>query len=123
MNLDHGKRYVYFDRVLQREATGFFIESSFSSLYWERCVVFRQSLGPEANDRTAVPYSSIRYIREAEQEQPRSYELTDRQLGDVFSGLVQLRVQANREGDPDRATELDFLHAELMTQYIERIAP
>ncbi|RST07885.1 hypothetical protein EF910_05465 [Streptomyces sp. WAC07149] len=72
MDLDHGKRYVYFDRVLQREVTGFFIESSFSTLYGERCAVFRQSLGPEANDRTAVPHSSIMYIREAAREQPRS---------------------------------------------------
>ncbi|MFG2620704.1 hypothetical protein ACGFXC_24135 [Streptomyces sp. NPDC048507] len=123
MNLDHGKRFVYFDLVLQKEATGFFIESAFSTLYGELCAVFRQSLGPEANDRTVVPHSSIKYIREAEQEQPRPYELTDRQLGDVFSGLVQLRLQANRQGESDRAAELNALHAELMAQYIERIAP
>ncbi|MGW5532225.1 hypothetical protein [Streptomyces xanthochromogenes] len=123
MNLDHGKRYVYFDRVLQKEVTGFFIESAFSTLYGEPCAVFRQNLGPEANDRTAVPYSSIKYVHEADRDQSRAYELTDRQLGDVFSGLVQLRMQANRQGNYDRATELNALHAELMAQYIERIAP
>lgn len=124
MKLDHGKRYVYFDRVLRKEATGFYIESSFSTLYGERCAVFRRSLGPEANDRTVVPYSSIEYAHEAGTvDTARSYQLTDKQLGAVFSGLVQLRIQANGQGDHERVDELNALHAELMAQHIERIAP